>query len=204
MIAGTQLAAQTPTDLIRIRPESSLLRTVVAAAFDRSAIFRSLIDRIDHSDVVVHLTCEQFSSPTLNGRTVLVAATPFVRYLRVQIRCHQPTQLLVGIVAHELQHVVEIASTPRVIDDRSFGALYRTIGFATDEGDRVEQFETTAAQTVGARVQAEFARRPAPVTIAASLERDRPATDALASVPTDGVSAGPRRAAPVVRELRRH
>ena len=50
MIAGTQLAAQTPTDLIRIRPESSLLCTVVAAAFDRSAIFRSLIDRIDHSD----------------------------------------------------------------------------------------------------------------------------------------------------------
>src|SRR6266446_1284036 len=86
-IAGAPLAAQAQTDLERIRPESSLLRSIVATAFDRSALFRSLVDRIEQSDVVVHLTCAQFSSLTLRGRTMLVAATPSMRYLRVQIQC---------------------------------------------------------------------------------------------------------------------
>jgi hypothetical protein len=194
MIAVAHLGAQTPTELTRIRPESSLLRTIVVSAFERSALFRSLVDRIEQSDVVVHLTCAQFSSLTLSGRTLLVAATPPVRYLRVQIRCHQPTQLVVEIVAHELQHVFEIASTPTVIDDRSFGTLYRTIGFPTNPLNRDEQFETTAALEAGARVRTEFIRQSAPVATAASLGRDRPAADAFNLRLTDGASA---RAAPI-------
>jgi hypothetical protein len=101
----------------------------------------------------------------------LVTATPAVRYLRVEVRCHQLMPPLVGIVAHELQHVVEIASTPSVIDDRSFAALFRTIGFPSNGAFRDGQYETTAAQDVGDRVQSEVFRRPAPIFIDASVER---------------------------------
>jgi hypothetical protein len=209
IIAVAHLSAQTPTaDLARIRPESSLLRAVVATTFDRSATFRSLVDRIEHSDVIVHLTCEQFSSLTLTGRTVLVTATAHVRYLRAQILCHQPTQLVVGIVAHELQHVAEIASMPNVIDNRSFGTLFRAIGFATRDSFSGQQFETTAALDVGERVREEWSRRPGPIFLATSLGLDPSRADAQASLPPrvapDIASARAHRATPAVRDTRNH
>lgn len=111
-IAIARPAAQSHTDLKRVRTESSFLQAVVSTALDRSVLFQSLIDQIERSDVIAHLTCVQFSSETLSGRTVLVAAPAAVRYLRVEVRCHQLMPPLVGIVAHELQHVVEIASAP--------------------------------------------------------------------------------------------
>ena len=90
----------------RIRPQSPILRTVIAAALERSATFRELVDRIEHSDVIVHLTCEEWTSAQLLGRTLITSAGPDARYLRVQIQCRQHLQLLVGIVGHELQHAV--------------------------------------------------------------------------------------------------
>ena len=170
-IAIAHPAAQGHTDLKRVRTESSFLQAVVSTAFDRSVLFQSLIDRIERSDVIAHLTCAQFSSETLAGRTVLVAAKAEVRYLRVEVRCQQLMPPLVGIVAHELQHDVEIASAPSVIDDQSIAALFRTIGFQSRGAFWGGQFETTAAQDVGDRVQSEVFRRPAPILIDASVER---------------------------------
>jgi hypothetical protein len=205
IIAVAHLSARTPTaDLTRIRSKSSLLRSVVATTFDRSATFRSLVDRIEHSDVIVHLTCEQFSNLTLNGRTVLVTDTAHVRYLRVQIRCHQTAQFLVGIVAHELQHVAEIASMPNVIDDRSFGTLFRAIGFTTRDSFSGQQFETTAALDVGERVREEWSRQPGPIALAASLGLDPSRADAQASLPPDGAPARAHGGTPPRREPRDH
>jgi len=173
LLAVAPLSAQTQTDLPRLRPEGSLLRHVVSTAFAGSATFRALVDRIERSDVIVHLTCEEFIDQTLRGRTALVSSSPSARYLRVQIRCQRETQRLVAIVAHELQHVAEIAAAPRVIDARSFATLFRAIGFATGGLFGNEQFETTAALDTEARVRAEWRRQPAPTAVAASLGLDR-------------------------------
>ena len=146
-------------DLQRIRTESPVLSTVMATAFDRSATFRLLVERIERSDVIVYLTCERFGTSTLSGRTALTAAQPGVRYLRVQIRCQQSDLALVAIVAHELQHVAEIASTASVVDHRSFARLFSEIGFATCRSPWSEQFETMAALRTGERVREEFLHR---------------------------------------------
>jgi hypothetical protein len=140
----------------RIRPDPGLLTTVVATAFDRSAAFRSIAERIERSDVIVHLTCGYFKSLTLAGRTLLVTAGPYVRYVRVQVLCQQPEQALTAIVAHELQHVAEIASAASVVDDKSFARLFATIGFSTCVSVGSEQFETEAAIATGERVRSEL------------------------------------------------
>jgi hypothetical protein len=142
--------------LERIRTESTQLATVLDRAVERSPTFRLIVERIEQSDVIVHLTCSNFRSLLLAGRTVLVSEGPAVRYLRVQILCSQGEPALVTIVAHELQHVLEIASTPDVVDDRSFVRLFRAIGFSTCQSTGPEQFETTAAIATGHRVRAEF------------------------------------------------
>jgi hypothetical protein len=140
----------------RVRTESALLTTVVEAGFERSASFRSLIGRIEQSDVIVHLTCSRFKSVTLAGRTLLASAGPDVRYLRVQVNCQQSDPALVSVVGHELQHVVEIASAPFVVDDKSFARLFRTIGFSTCLSAEADRFETSAALGTGERVRAEY------------------------------------------------
>jgi hypothetical protein len=87
---------------------------------------------------------------------MLTSAHPGVRYVRVQVVCQQFEQMLAAIVAHELQHVVEIASDPSVADHRSFARLFSAIGYHTCLEPRREQFETIAAIDTGNRVRAEF------------------------------------------------
>jgi hypothetical protein len=143
-------------DFKRIRPLSALLTTVIATTHERSLTFRSIIERIEQSDVIVHLTCAQFKSVTLAGRTWLVTTGPDVRYVQVQVLCQQTEPALVGIVAHELEHVAEIASTAWVVDAKSFARLFSKIGFSTCLSLGLEQFETAAAIATGERVRSEY------------------------------------------------
>lgn len=100
-------------------------------------------------------------------RSPTFRSSPAVRYLRVQILCEQQPPSLVAIVAHELQHVLEIASAPSVVDDRSFARLFRSIGFSNCLSRQPDSFETRAAVTAGERVRAELLHGRDPVTLAA-------------------------------------
>jgi hypothetical protein len=152
--------------LERIRPEASSLKTAVATAFERSATFRSIVERINESDVIVYMTCGYFKSVLMAGRTVLVLAGPDVRYVRVQILCEQSAPALVSIVAHELQHVAELAAAPSVIDERSFASLFRAIGYPSCLWAEYEQFETAAAVDTGRQVTTEVRRYTRPAALA--------------------------------------
>jgi len=158
-MGSTRVRAQ---DFERIRSESALLTSALETASERSATFRSMAERIERSDVIVHLTCSRFRSVLMAGRTALASAGPDVRYVRVEILCQQPEYDLVAILAHELEHVLEIAAAPSVVDDRSFSRLYRAIGFSTHAAPTTEQFETTAAMAAGQRVRQEFLHVPDP------------------------------------------
>jgi hypothetical protein len=140
----------------RIRPAAPLLKTAIATALDRSATFRALVDRIEQSDVIAYLTCTSFASVTMVGRTLFVTAGSDVRYVRVQLLCDQGQPALITIIAHELQHVVEIASNAWVVDDQSFARLLSTIGFSTCIWRRPDQFETRAGFEAGKRVRSEL------------------------------------------------
>jgi len=151
-ICPTRLRAE---DFEHIRPEAPMLRTAIAAAREGSATFRSIVDRIADSDVIVHMTCGYFKSALIAGSTMLSSVGPEFRYVRVQILCDQTPPALLAIVAHELQHAAEIASVRAVVDDSSFGRLYRKIGFPTCLSLETTQFETSAAVEAGRRVRAE-------------------------------------------------
>jgi hypothetical protein len=163
-ICSSQVRAE---DFERIRPEAPMLKTAVATAREGSPTFRSIVERIDGSDVIVHMTCGYFKSATMAGRTMLSSAGPDFRYVRVQILCDQSPQALLAIVAHELQHAAEIASARAVVDDNSFGRLYRKIGFPTCLSPEPNQFETAAAVEAGRRVRAEVRQYSASSTQAA-------------------------------------
>lgn len=140
-------------DLKHVRTEVSYLHTVFEHAVSRSSTLSTIVERIDRSNVIAYVTCEHFISVTIEGRTMWVAAVHDVRYVRVQVDCLLPRHRLVAILGHELQHVAEVAAAPDVVDVRSFGRLFGSIGFSICHF--VEQFETPAAIEAGERVRRE-------------------------------------------------
>jgi len=107
----------------------------------------------------VYLTCHQFATHVVSGRTMFSEASGGTRYLRVQVDCMLPRANLVMLLAHELQHVAEVADAPHVVDVRSFGKLFGSIGYVSCDGYRTEQYETNAALAAGERVREEFLHR---------------------------------------------
>jgi len=134
------------------------LQTVLDQTARRSPLLTAIVRTIDASDVIVHVTCEHFATSDLEGRTAWLSANPNARYLRVQIDCLLSRPRLVAILAHELQHVAEVAVAADVVDQRSFARHFRRIGYSTCYGGTREQFETDAALRAGARVLREFTR----------------------------------------------
>jgi hypothetical protein len=134
-----------------VRPGSAHMRAVLDEAIRYSPTISDLVERIDASNVIVHVECARLHGLTLQGRTLFVVAKRDVRYVRVQVDCLLMTRELTAIIGHELQHVAEIAAAPDVVDEPSFGRLLQRIGFSVC-CSTAEQYETNAALDSGARV----------------------------------------------------
>ncbi len=139
----------------RIRTTSSYVQAVLVTATEKSATLRSIVDRITASNVIVYITCDRFGSVALYGRTIWATGNREARYLRVEIDCMLTQGSFIGILAHELQHVAEVADATDVVDEASFGKLFATVGYATCNRGPSEQFETDAAIAAGERVRTE-------------------------------------------------
>ena len=127
----------------RIRYRNERIAEVFDYAAKRSSTFRDLVAAIERSDVVVSIvegacnggvrSCLHLA-PRLSGRHA---------YIRVDPR--QPILSVVRQLAHELQHAVELAGAPDVVDDASLQRLYERIGYA---GASPRAWETLQAQIV--------------------------------------------------------
>ena len=84
---------------------------------------------------------------------MFLTAAGGVRYLHVQVTSDLGIDQLVAIAAHELQHAVEVAAHPEVVDAGSLAALYQRIGIP---GIVKNRYDTLGAQSTGRRVRAEL------------------------------------------------
>jgi hypothetical protein len=92
-----------------------------------------------------------------HANTRLIGAGPNERFVRVWIDAWwRSRREQVALLAHELQHALEIARAPDVRSTGDVVALYRLIGH--EARDRC--YETLAAQDVGTVVEAELGLPP--------------------------------------------
>src|SRR6476646_7653659 len=130
----------------------------VVAAIERGIVtsptFAGLIDELGRQAVIVYI------EPTTRLRAGLGAATMHrlstcggVRYVWVGVDGQWPHQRLVALIAHELQHALEIARDQSVVSGDDIDRLFERIGFC-----RGHQCETIAARDVEARVVKELSR----------------------------------------------
>ena len=112
----------------RLRPQSPRILNWLGYGLERSASMRVLVDRIEHSDVVVYLQLERTLSPGVAACVTWIASAPGVGYVRVSVRPDLRRADAVAMLAHELQHVVEVIDHPAVQSGDGLADLYRRIG----------------------------------------------------------------------------
>jgi hypothetical protein len=139
--------AGAPLNDLRLRPQSPRIRGWLARGLDRSATTRDLVARIEQGDVVVYLDLERKLGPGVAACVTWMAATPARRYVRVSLRADLRPTDAVAMLAHELQHVVEVIEHPDVRSGADLAALYERIGHRTGWTGRA--WDTVAALRAG-------------------------------------------------------
>ncbi len=116
-----------------------------------SVLIRSQLAVLDASDLVVYITDVFDSNPREpKGKLQFVSAGAGTRYVIISLdRCRLSRRERLVLLAHELQHAVEIARDPAVRDVASFKALYSRIGWEVKAG----RFETDGAREASARMR---------------------------------------------------
>ena len=165
-----------------VRSEDAVIGAVLRDGLLSSAVIQRLVDTIDDSNVIVYLA--RGNCPQLATACVMMAGGgPDVRYIRVNFRL-PPGMAKLGVwrkaelsvaIAHELQHAVEIAGWPDVVDSATMRAAYTRSGL--DRG--AEDLDTDAAIRAGEDRRAELQRgrrrRTGPATTRSSHDEAKPA-----------------------------
>ena len=142
-----------------LRPLDAELAQTLAQLHAVSPGTRDLVDRLERSDLLIHIVAMGpigADRGKLAGTTRFVVATGGRRLLRITVDERLPADLRAAALAHELQHAVEVANAPAVVDLESFGALYREHGYESGGDSQANCFDTPQAVRVGAQVLEEF------------------------------------------------
>lgn len=110
-----------------VRATDPLLRAWITNGGAESATLKSLIDELVASDIIVHVVMVDRLSGA-NGQLYFVTKTPTARYLRIEVTRMGGRADMIALLAHELQHAVEVAHSPGVRDADSLAAFYLRVG----------------------------------------------------------------------------
>ena len=173
VLAAVALHGQTPSLLPHVRIADPELRRLFDAGLVASPTLRALLLRLDSSDVVAYIRLEEPRRDGIDGSLQFVSAAAGMRYLLIRV-VRMPTRgRQLALIAHELQHAVEVATAPQIVDLQTFTQEYERIGQASHyRRHRVRSFETHAALATGERVLKELdgrdlRRHPRPPELAA-------------------------------------
>jgi hypothetical protein len=144
-------SAETP----HVRTTDAQMAQLIAQGQAHSASFRALVDALNRSDVIVYVE-PRIVRVKLGGYLIhRVFEREGYRYLRVVVSTPASENKLIEVVAHELQHALEVATAPAVRRPDDIASLFQRIGFR-DAGCPRRCYETLDAIHMGRRVREEF------------------------------------------------
>jgi hypothetical protein len=149
-------ADDAPGLFTRVRSTQRFMIALIREGYDRSPGFRDLVDVLQQSNVIVFVQPTSCSGGRIRSCLVSVNGSRRERHIRVNVDTHTSHDSLIATVAHELQHAVEIAEHPEVIDARGALALYRQIALGRCREGLSEECETTRALATERRVLEEL------------------------------------------------
>lgn len=142
-----------------VRSAESRIVTLLQEGVDRSATFRGLVATLNASDVIVQIEPSLQMRRGFNGYLLhSLRVEGEYRYLRITVNPHLHNNRLISVMAHELQHAVEVAESSGTRSDKSISALFKRLDSGTCTGSR-GCTETAAAVRTERRVLAELQER---------------------------------------------
>lgn len=144
-------------DMRRLRTLDVHVYTLVEQGLRESPTFRALVERLERSDVIVYLLPDVSPPTGIAGRLTFLSATGGVRYVAVRLRPLGSAVREVAMLAHELQHAVEIAERSSIVDEETLLREYLRIGHPNPSVGQGSAFDTRAAIDVGHQVYREMA-----------------------------------------------
>jgi|SRR5262245_37071529 len=139
----------------RLRPVSAFEAAVIREGLCVSPTLRALADRLDASDLTVHVSVKRFPDRRLAGGLRFLAATPTDRVLLIEIAFGLDRYARIAMLGHELQHAVEVAETAQIRDKEGLRRFYASHGVA---GAIERGYETHAALRAEIAIRKELAR----------------------------------------------
>lgn len=149
--------ADTSRDAVRdarVRPYDARSAGLLLEGLRRSDRLRTIVETIEKGNVIAYLQTQPGLKDRLAGTVTWVTATPKFRYVRISLNPALGGDLAIALLAHELQHVVEIAHEPSVVNETSLEAFYRRTG--TRMLAHTNGWDTEAARAAGDHVRREL------------------------------------------------
>lgn len=152
------LAGRRPDVDGHVRTADPIIREALAQGLRQSPTLRTLVDRLRETDVVVYLLPDDYAQRRLAGRLTFLSAAAGIRYLVVRLNRQARFDELIAAVAHELQHALEIADAPEIVDSASLEREYRRLGYVNPRSPTPGvSFDSHAAVEAGRQVLREVA-----------------------------------------------
>jgi hypothetical protein len=149
-----------PADPPHVRVTDRRLRVLFEEGKGSSPTFQALVSRLEESDVVVYVEEDRSSTDGFEGRLSFLSVVGGTRYLLIRlVPLASPIQQL-AMMAHELQHAVEVADNPDVVDEASLFREYMRIGYLNGVTSTGLAVDTRAAIETAALVAQELRSGP--------------------------------------------
>jgi hypothetical protein len=141
------LAIATPDPSARhVRATEPKILSMIDAGLSGSQTFRDLIAALDESDVIVYVEAKHTREALGGYLAHNIVAQGHYRYLRIAIDVAGSERRLVSLLAHELQHAVEVAQASDARDPASLERMFSRLAVAFGCGSTC--YETEAARDV--------------------------------------------------------
>lgn len=166
------VAASAPAPInpnARVRPMQPLVEKLIATGMGRSESFRRLVREIEASDVIVYIEARRDLRAGVGASMRFLTTSASDRFLKIHLDAHHNPNVLVALLGHELQHVVEVAQNRTIRSADDLRAFYRQTGVRTGP----DSFDSEAARQMGYLVREELLGRPMSDIRMASAGRDR-------------------------------
>lgn len=130
---------------------------LLVSGYAASPTFKAIVDRVQRSDVIVHVEPRMADRAGVAGMLRFVGHAGSVRYLRVTIVIPSARHAAIALLGHELEHASEVAADASVVDRDSFELLYLRIGDGPCRGTTgARRYDTKAAREATRQILAEL------------------------------------------------
>ena len=139
----------------RVRPHDERAAQLLLEGLERSVTMRAIVDRLEQLDVIVYVEMQPALRKKLAGKLTWLAATKSNRYVRISLSPEIIKDSLISALGHELQHALEVAEAPWVVDPPTLQAYYQKHGVSTAQ--HINGWDSLAARIIGDEVRRELA-----------------------------------------------